>query len=134
MTDVRSLVIAPLHAEGQGVLDAVGRGLDELGIHVFRLDDITAGASWANAVTDAIRHSDFIVADVSGEEANVLYELGFAHALRKPAILIVSSDHKLLPSDLAGFQYIVYDPNNLGRLVEEVKKSARSLAVRAGSE
>jgi hypothetical protein len=124
----RSLVIAPFDAAGRRILDAVRRALMELGVEVARLDNIAPGASWANAITDAIRSSDFLVADVTRQNPNVFYELGFAHAMRKPTILIVSAEGKggALPSDLDGFQYIVYDPGNLRELVNQVQRAART--------
>ena len=61
----------------------------------------------------------------------MFYELGFAHALRKPTILIASSKAvKRIPSDLSGFQYIVYDPDSLGDLIYRVKREAMSLVAR----
>jgi hypothetical protein len=131
MRKVRSLVITPFDAAGARVLDTVRRALEDIGVEVFRFDEIAAGALWANAITDAVRSSDFIVVDVTRQNPNVLYELGFAHALRKPTILITSSAGTgALPSDLAGFEYIVYDPSNLRSLVDHVQRSARRFVAR----
>ena len=127
----RSLVIAPFDAAGARVLDAVRSALEHIGVEVFRLDNIAAGALWANAITDAVRSSDFLVVDVTRQNPNVFYELGFAHALRKPTILLVSSEATgALPSDLAGFQYIVYEPQNLRSLVDHVQRAARGFVAR----
>ena len=52
-----------------------------------------------------------------------MYELGFAHALRKPTILLIdfkSSDSQL-PADLAGFEYFSYDRSDLRRLALRLK-------------
>lgn len=127
----RSVVITPFDAAGARVLDAVRRALEEIGVEVFRFDQITAGALWANAITDAMRSSDFVVVDVTRQNPNVFYELGFAHALRKPTILISSSEAiGALPSDLAGFQYIVYEPSNLRVLVNHVQRAARTFVTK----
>lgn len=131
----RSLVIAPLDAAGARVLDAVRRALTDIGVEVFRFDNIAAGASWANAITDAVRSADFVVVDVTRQNPNVFYELGFAHALRKPTILLTSSEATgALPSDLAGFQYIVYEPDNLRSLVDHVQRAAKGFVVREGQK
>lgn len=131
MRRIRSLVITPFDAAGARILDAVRRALEEIGVEVFRFDNIAAGALWANAITDAVRSSDFLVVDVTRQNPNVFYELGFAHALRKPTILITSSEATgALPSDLAGFQYIVYDPGNLRDLVNHLQRSARAFVAR----
>jgi hypothetical protein len=131
MRKPRGLVIAPFDAAGARVLDAVRRALLDLDVEVFRFDNIKPGASFANAITDAIRTSDFLVVDVTRQNPNVFYELGFAHALRKPTILITSSEATgALPSDLAGFQYIVYEPDNLRGLVDHVQRAAGTFVAR----
>jgi hypothetical protein len=130
MRKTRGLVIAPFDAPGARVLDAVRRALEDVGVEVFRFDHISPGALWANAITDAVRSSDFLVVDVTHQNANVFYELGFAHAMRKPTILIASSEATgALPSDLAGFQYIVYEPSNLNSLGDHIKRAAKGFVV-----
>jgi predicted nucleotide-binding protein len=72
----------------------------------------------------------FIVVDVTRQNPNVFYELGFAHALRKPTILLASAAEKrALPSDLDGFQFIVYDGDNLRSLVDNVQRAAKGFVV-----
>jgi nucleoside 2-deoxyribosyltransferase len=131
MSKARSLIIAPFDAAGQRVLDAVRRALAELDIEVFRFDDVPKGTLLTNAITDAVKSSDFLIVDISRRNPNVFYELGFAHALRKPTILLASSESDLpLPEALEGFQYVVYEPSNLRELVEHVKRAARTFATR----
>jgi hypothetical protein len=131
MRKIRSLVVTPFDAAGQRVLDSVRRALQELDVEVFRFDKIEPGALLANAITDAVRSSDFLVVDVSRHNPNVFYQLGFAHALGKQTILIASSeDSGALPFNLAGFQFIVYDPGNLRGLVEHVRRAAKNFVAR----
>jgi len=131
MRKPHGLVIAPFDAAGKRVLDSVRGALEDLGVEVFRFDNFVPGASYANALTDAVRSSDFLVVDVTRQNPNVFYELGFAHALRKPTILITSSESSgALPSDLTGFQYIVYEPGNLRGLVDHVQRAARPFVMR----
>ena len=71
------------------------------------------------SILDGIREADLIIADVSHQNPNVLYEMGFAHALRKPTILLFDiKSGSSLPSDLAGLQYITYDPANFRGLAD----------------
>jgi hypothetical protein len=128
----RTLVIGPFDSNGSTALETVRKALNELGHEVIRLDQIPSGALWANATIDAVRTSDFVVFDVSGRNPNVYYELGLAHGLRKPTILLVSykSDDSI-PSDLSGFQYLVYDPEDMPSLSVSVKRAARKFATEA---
>jgi nucleoside 2-deoxyribosyltransferase len=74
-------------------------------------------------MTDAIREADLIVADVSRKNPNVLYELGYAHALRKPTLLLLSTDETgEMPFDLAGYQMVIYDPQNLRSLQQQIMR------------
>jgi len=123
----RTLLIAPFtNTEGE-VRETVRKGLQDLGLEVVRFDQLPAGAQSANAFIDAVRTSDFIVADMTEKNPNVYYELGIAHGLRKPTILIVSyRSNDSIPSDLSGFQYVVYDPENLDALSHSLKNAAQA--------
>ena len=50
--------------------------------------------------------------DTTGGNPNVFYEIGYAHALGKPTILMCKKGEKL-PFDLQGTNHIMY-PNVLG--------------------
>lgn len=135
MSRIRAAVITPFDAGAKRVLGTVTRTLQELGVDVFSFENIAPGASLANSIADSIRSSDFLVVDISRENPNVFYELGFAHALRKPTILIVSSESgATLPSALAGFQYIIYDPSNLRSLSDHLKSATKTWTSKAGGE
>src|ERR1035441_4341553 len=97
-------VIAPFDPEGRRVQDIVGRAIQETGLRVVQHSDtIRPGAELTSTILEAIRDADLIIADVSRQNPNVLYEVGFAHALRKPTILLISTKSGSgLPSDLAG--------------------------------
>jgi nucleoside 2-deoxyribosyltransferase len=82
------------------------------------------GAVWTNAVTDAIHQADLILADLSGKSPNVFYELGIAHALRKPTLLLVNTEAaQSLPSDLAGYNMLTYDPSDLSPLRRQLARA-----------
>jgi nucleoside 2-deoxyribosyltransferase len=112
-------VIAPFDRELQPLLEAVERAAADAGFKTARLDQYPPGpAQLTSLILDRIRQADLIIAEVSRQNPNVMYELGFAHALRKPAILLlnINSGDSRLPADLAGFEYFPYDPADLRRL------------------
>ena len=55
-----------------------------------------------------IQEADIIVADCSGNNPNVFYELGVAHALGKKVILITSDENKDIPSDIRAYDQVSY--------------------------
>src|SRR6266513_1042557 len=125
-------VIAPFDPEGRRVEDIVRRAIQETGWRVVQHGDATRpGAELTTNILDAIRGADLIIADVSRQNPNVLYELGFAHALRKPTILLYNiKSGSSFPSDFDGLQYITYDPGDFRVLADRVKSETNALAMR----
>jgi nucleoside 2-deoxyribosyltransferase len=64
-------------------------------------------------ILQAIRKADYIIADLSQPNPNVYYEMGFAHALRKPVILI-TRNLESLPFDLRHQRVIIYQDSAQG--------------------
>jgi nucleoside 2-deoxyribosyltransferase-like protein len=56
-----------------------------------------------------LESADAVIADLTGTDPNVMYELGFAHALKKPVLPIVRKGNASIPGDLQGYLYYVYD-------------------------
>jgi hypothetical protein len=94
-----------------------------------------AGAQWADERLESLHSSDFIIADLSESNPNIIFQLGVAHGLRKPLIILVSTKVEAkIPSDLLGYQYITYDPfdpsdleDRLGRFVHGIQKRLERL-------
>ncbi len=84
--------------------------------------DITLKAHVENAVKSA----DFCIADVTGGNLNVVYELGFANAIGKPVILIGEvGSHKTLLSNLKGQLIFEYDMNRLSEFRRRLAEQCR---------
>src|SRR5207237_6250655 len=56
-----------------------------------RADDLYRPSAIVNDIWILTREATIILADLSGKNPNVFYELGLAHALAKPAILVTES-------------------------------------------
>lgn len=124
---LQALILSPMDSSYLRVKDTIQKTLREANVVPIQIDEIIRpGAQWANAVTEAIQDADFIVADVSRKNPNVLYELGFAHALRKPTLLMLSTEASgEMPYDLAGYQMATYDPENLSTLKHQISNFIR---------
>ncbi len=91
------------------------------------------GALWVDGVMTSLREADFLIADVTGRNANVLFELGIAHGLGKPFVLLVSVDgNGDIPSDLMGYQYIAYDPTDIYMLRSKLERFVQHVVERLG--
>ena len=99
--------------------DAVHTGfikpvLEGAGFSVDRADDIESQQNILRDVLEKIDHSNLIVADLTGANPNVFYELGLAHALKKPVILITQSIADV-PFDLKSYRLLEYS-THFGRI------------------
>ena len=95
-----------------------------LDIEVLRADKLESAGSRRPIIQDiydAIESSDFLICDLTDRNANVMYELGYAHALGKPAFLI-SQDLALIPFDLRRLRVFSYDARKPDDLVTVIKK------------
>lgn len=124
MHDKKALVIAPFGGTDDGVVGTIHQALHAEGLETNRLDEPEIGAGREGSIIDAIRSSDLVIADLTQQNPNVFYELGYAHALRKPTILLVSTEsRKPLPNALKGFFYIAYDPHDLDDLAFQLRST-----------
>jgi hypothetical protein len=108
----RAVVIAPQNGASDRLREIIDDVLREFDIEVVE----QSGDAASFGLFSAIQSSDLVVVDISGLNPSVMYELGFAHGLRKPTLLLVSQESGRVPSDLAGTLYLVYDPANLSGL------------------
>jgi len=85
-----------------------------------RADDFYRVGTIINDIWTLTGEAKMILADLTGKNPNVLYELGLAHALAKPAILI-SQTMEDIPFDLRSLRIITYDKNehNWGIILKE---------------
>lgn len=86
-------------------------------------------------VAKDIIESDFVVADITPANPNVYYELGAAHALGKPVIMVADrANVSKLPFDIAAGRVVFYENTIAGkRLFEEgFRKSVAALEQRKG--
>ena len=65
------------------------------------------------SILRAIEKADLIMADITGENSNIMYELGLAHGLKKPVMLLVQKEKGHVPSAIRGHLFYVYDPKKI---------------------
>jgi hypothetical protein len=90
------------------------------GLTPKRADDMYRPSTIVNDIWDYTKQAKIILADLTGKNANVFYELGLAHALAKPAILVAETMNDV-PFDLRALRVIEYDKNepNWGDLLKD---------------
>jgi len=58
----------------------------------IRADDIADPGRITNQIAEQLANCDFVIADITGNNPNVAWELGYAFAYNKPAVLLRSKD------------------------------------------
>ncbi|MFJ1791676.1 hypothetical protein [Kitasatospora griseola] len=86
--------------------EMIAPACQKFGIDAIRADGIDAAGDITEQICRYILHSDLVVADVSGGNPNVMYELGLRHLIGKPTIHIGEADQ--LPFDIASIRTILY--------------------------
>jgi len=113
--------IAPIGEEGSeirrrsdGVLNfIVAHAAAELDLTAIRADQIAAPGQITLQVIDHILQAKAAVADLTGRNPNVFYELAVRHSARLPVTLIVAHDDPSLPFDIAQMRVIRFDYRDL---------------------
>ena len=81
------------------------RGLD---LEVVRIDEIAGPGIIFDDIQRNISEANIIIAEITAPNQNVFYELGYAHALNKPTILLAKRGREL-PFDIRSYRVIFYD-------------------------
>ena len=104
----RAFVIMPFDEEFTPIYgDFIRPVLEDSGFYVKRADDIESQQNILRDIVEAISLSDLVIADLTGANPNVFYELGLAHAMKKPVILITQSVEDV-PFDLRSYRLLEY--------------------------
>lgn len=78
-----------------------------LGIRAERVDEQIYAEGILDRIYRQIETADIIIADMTGQNANVFYEVGYAHAKDKLCLLL-TNDAADIPFDLKHKRHIVY--------------------------
>lgn len=120
-------VIMPFDKELRRVYDGpVKAACRALRLSVERADDIFSTRELLTDIWNALVNSFVVIADCTGRNANVFYELGIAHTLGKPVILLTQSE-KDVPTDVIRIRYIKYAPTvrGLAKLESNLRRTLR---------
>lgn len=109
-------IISPIGKEGTDIRQNSDEVLEYIinpvcekrGYSVIRADKMPNSGLITKAIIEQIIKADLVIADLTGNNPNVFYELAIRHSHRKPAIQIVKGEIKI-PFDIANMRTISYD-------------------------
>ncbi|WP_109479663.1 hypothetical protein [Paraburkholderia sp. C35] len=85
--------------------------LEECGLYAIRGDSLYRPTTIVDDIWQGIQQAKLLVAELTDRNPNVFYELGLAHAISKPVILIAKSIEDV-PFDLRSIRVLVYDKDH----------------------
>ena len=74
---------------------------------VERSDEVFGTRPIMDDIWEGITSAELVLADVTGRNPNVMYEVGIAHTYGTP-VCLVTQDVNDIPFDLRHFRFIVY--------------------------
>lgn len=98
------------------------------GYRCSRIDESVFTQDILTEIQQNITGADVIIADVTGSNPNVYYEIGYAHALAKPVVLVAASTEELI-FDIRNMRHIVYEgfihklQETLASTLEELRRA-----------
>jgi len=115
MRETFCFVVMPFRPELNYFFPFLKKYLEEkYKIRVERGDSHVLTKELMKEISDQISAASFLLADITGSNANVFFELGIAHATGKPVIFLTQDNpkDKDTPVDIRQFEFIQYE---LGR-------------------
>lgn len=94
--------------------EVIHRICEEFKIDAKRADEVYGPGVIIADIIRQIVESKLIIAEITPANPNVYYEIGYAHALGKPTILIAEKDMRL-PFDVSPFRVLFYENTIAGK-------------------
>lgn len=140
----KCFLICPIGEEGSTIRkDAddllefvVQPACDNRGYTVIRADKISDNGMITQSIIENILQSDLAIADLSGRNPNVFYELAIRHSFGLPIIQITKDDMNSIPFDVHNVRTIHYDLSasgakaasiEIGKVIESIEQGGNTL-------
>lgn len=99
---------------------------EKYGYSVIRADKMSNSGLITKAIIEQIISADLVIADLTGNNPNVFYELAIRHSYRKPTIQIIKGEMEI-PFDVANMRTISYETTLSG--ADMAKKDIESMLI-----
>ncbi|MCG7520098.1 hypothetical protein [Ruegeria sp. Ofav3-42] len=119
--------VTPIGAAGSkernradSVLNYVLRPISKGFLNIVRADEVDEPGTITTDIVQRLYNNPLVIADLTGQNPNVMYEVGLRHCFNLP-IVHIAQDGEKPPFDLAAERIIFFDINDLAS-VDEGKK------------
>jgi hypothetical protein len=117
----------------QSVCDLIVSTASVCGFAAEVSKDLETPGLITDQIWHGIRRADVVVADISGSNPNVFYELGLAHALGKE-VVIAAQGVERPPFDVSTARLLRYEPTDLSSFETKLRKAFASVSPRYAYE
>lgn len=125
-------VISPIGEEGSDIRQhaddlyemVIGTALQKYDFDIIRADRLSTIASITSEIIKLIQEADLCIVDITGQNANVMYECGRRHETGKPTILMAKNGEKL-PFDINIMRTIFFEldtPRNVHKAMSTLQE------------
>lgn len=94
---------------------------EEFGLICERADDFFTTTVIIQDIIQSIMTASVVIAEITPDNPNVFYEVGYSHAINKPTILLCDRKRDKLPFDLSSFRTLFYENSIAGKTRVEQK-------------
>jgi hypothetical protein len=116
-----AFVLMPFSEEFKNIYESgIKKACKEAGAYCERVDEQIFEGSILERIYNQIAKADIIISDMTGRNPNVFYETGYAHALGKKRVILVTQKGEDIPFDLKHYPHIIY--SNIQELHLELVK------------
>lgn len=114
---------------------------ERVGFDAYRADNVFQPGIILQDIVRGINTSQAIIAEVTPHNPNVYYELGYAHAVGTPTVLLAEQPKEngaRLPFDISGFRCIFYEDiedaiRGKRKVEQELENHLRNILSRSGN-
>lgn len=127
VAEKKCFIISPIGDAGSDIRAQADKVLKHIiqpvcsasGFTAIRVDQINDSNSITETVIEELEQADLVIADITGHNPNVFYEIGYRSRAKKP-IIHLKAKGESLPFDIAAIRTFEYDLMDLDN-VEEIK-------------
>ena len=133
----RCFIIQPFDSGGKfdkRFKDVYKPAIEEVGLEPYRVDQDPDVDIPIDSIEEGIREATICLADITTDNPNVWYELGYANATGCPVILVCSTEREKFPFDIQHHRIIQYDSestSDFDNLKSAIIERAKALQKRA---
>ena len=89
--------------------------VEQNGYECVRADEFYTSTPILRDIIESIQQSSIVIAEITPDNPNVFYEIGYSHAIEKPTILLCDHKRGKLPFDVSSFRTLFYDNTIAGK-------------------